>query len=316
MPTAGAAEGGEPLTAPEDWRIVGHQPTDPQRGPTGNTMHFAQPVTAAPVRRRRVVFAFVLGMLGCGSVVPQPTAPAPEKQGERAAKVYRSAQELLADLPKDKYPFGGALERTACQKWLTANVVGRTVEWTGAVESVHEKGEGPYRVAIKLAGRRYVYEFSYTSLGNAGVLTQAVRFGPTFQFDGKHCVGLVPEVGIAPEGYGGFGLRETVGNYCLVYPGCTGDEVKTLRRLAPADGKGKAVVFRATVTAADVTLPDFPARDYAAPREPVAPPPPEPGVPPPVIDPEIDTRPATGFLFRLSTPSADGFIPESCRPKR
>jgi hypothetical protein len=279
-------------------------------------MHAPNPIVASPARRGRVLFAFALGLIGCGSAVPQPTNPAPEKKGEPAAKVYRSAQELLADLPKGKYPFGGAPERTACRDWLKANVVGRTVEWTNAVEKVQEDGNGPYRVALKLAGRRHVYEFTQTSLGNGGSPTQAVRFGSPFKLDGKHCVGLFPEVELLPEGYGGFALRELVGNYCMLYPGCTGPEVKTLHELAQADGKGKAVVFRATVTAVDVTLKDHPARDYAAPPAGTVPPPPDPTRPPPVVDPEVDLLPATGFLFRLSTPSADGLIPESCRPNR
>jgi hypothetical protein len=271
------------------------------------------PVPAARADHRLAVVAFALGLIGCGSAVPQPPGSTPEKKGELAAKVYRSAEELLADLPKDKYPFGGAPERAACTEWLKANVVGRTVEWKATVSHVSDHDNGPYVVKLQFAGpRQRIYTFYHTQLGNGGTPSPAARFGPAFKLDGKHCVGLIPaarpypEDGVYPDGFGGYLLgewREVTG---LIYTGCTAADVKAFRGLVGEAGKEKTVVFRATIREADVTLKDFPARDDQLPQ----------GAVPPDLDPKIDPHPATGFLFGITAPSADGFIPAACRPKR
>src|SRR5438067_1963278 len=62
-------------------------------------------------------------------------------------KVFRTPQELFADMPPSAYPQFG---RAAARKWIKENVVGRVIEWTATVKEVKVSGDGPFRVILTL----------------------------------------------------------------------------------------------------------------------------------------------------------------------
>jgi hypothetical protein len=135
-------------------------------------------------------------------------------------KVYRTAEGLFADMPKDAYPkagLQGAVERAACRKWLEEKFVpGQVIEWELLVKDVAEEKDGPFDVYLDYGQVQY-------NLGAYGL-----QLGEPISFGDERCVVVMPVTV--------FGIRFT---------GCTADEVKRLRTF-----KGKRVVLRATVAGA------------------------------------------------------------------
>jgi len=75
--------------------------------------------------------------------------------------VYASAEELLAGMPRERYPRSGpdaAPERKAANAWLRDNVVGKTVEWSGVIEGLG--GIGPAVTLTEAKGDRYRADIS------------------------------------------------------------------------------------------------------------------------------------------------------------
>jgi len=144
--------------------------------------------------------------------------------------VYRSAAELIADMPPKDYPKSGPMgnaERQDAEKWLKANVVGRTIEWTATVTEVTDKGADPYEVAL-------VNDRAVTLVTSTGApVDHSYTFGPAVSLAGESCQFL------------------TNWNH-TPYKSCTRPELNTLRGL-----KGKKVAFRSTVIGASVRDRDF-----------------------------------------------------------
>jgi hypothetical protein len=190
-------------------------------------------------------------------------------------KVYRTGPELLADMPKDAYPKAGpqgGIERAAARKWLKANVVGRTVEWTMTVREVSDTGDDPFHVEVLVLSKAKF-------VGNKNNTVQpAEPFGDEFLLDGESW--QITLIG-AIQNLGGDGLTSRIS-----YTTCTAAEVKTLRKL-----KGKKVVLRATVTAAEL---------------------PDKGI----VDSTNKESGVGAILLTVSLPSADGFIPEASKGKK
>ncbi|HUY31593.1 MAG TPA: hypothetical protein VMV69_02360 [Pirellulales bacterium] len=147
-------------------------------------------------------------------------------------KVYRSTEELLADMPTDAYPkFGpvGAVERSAARKWVKANVVGRTVEWKMTVERVEIAGDDPFRVILIATQKRTVSArgAKYSPYG-AGF-----SFGKAFRLGGQLCQGLLD-------------FKGAVINHKWSFS-CTAAQAVLLRKL-----KGEEVTLRTTVLECNV----------------------------------------------------------------
>jgi hypothetical protein len=176
---------------------------------------------------------------------------APDGAGE---KVYKSVAELLADLPKDKYPKGGENgipEDAACSEWMTKNVVGRVIEWKDKIDRVSFEPTG-----FKVPGlEMHVWltrggETEYQALVDGSfqdqlglVLSDKLAFGPNVS--ARVILDRPPLEG----GSGPLDKWKTWRLYPLYYFGVGGEAAKKVRDLA-----GKEVTFRAKVVAADVTV--------------------------------------------------------------
>jgi hypothetical protein len=133
---------------------------------------------------RRVLSVAVVGgflvvlALGCGpSNRPMSTAKdGVSAQNDRIAaeaggvKVYTKAEDLLSGMPKESYPFGGAVEYEEALKWLKANVVGKTIEWPATVAGVEDANAtvSPFFVVTLTLTPRDWFSFLHGNLGSGG----------------------------------------------------------------------------------------------------------------------------------------------------
>ncbi|HUY31590.1 MAG TPA: hypothetical protein VMV69_02345 [Pirellulales bacterium] len=160
-----------------------------------------------------------------------PAAEAPKDN------VYRTPTELFADMPNDAYPrFGpeGAIERAAARKWVKANLVGRTVEWTAIVKHVEISGDGPFTVRLGCTHKglwrnRFLLFGGAFGLGNQSCQVLLSGWHTDFLHPGQstqafHLLAEVP------------------------YDSCTAAEADVLRNF-----KGKKIALRAKVVRSDVS---------------------------------------------------------------
>jgi hypothetical protein len=139
-------------------------------------------------------------------------------------KVYRTAKELLADMPEKTYPKYGekfGIERARCRTWCRANLPGRTVEFTATVnDKIQVSGNGPFLVRILPDG---------LTIESGSVDYGCLYFGePVSLGDEKYQVVF-------------YGATFYSGVFGFEYH-CTEAEADQLRKLT-----GKKVTFRTTV---------------------------------------------------------------------
>lgn len=141
---------------------------------------------------------------------------------EQETKVYRSAEELLARIPKEAYPVAGpngSIERAATRDWLMEKLGSRKniFEWEATVKEVVDRGVDLYSVVIT---------------NEPSVASGPIVLGEQ-QCQLRMC-----------EEYGGNHLNASDD---IQYQYCTADEVRKLREFI-----GKKVTFRGIVKKADV----------------------------------------------------------------
>jgi hypothetical protein len=144
-------------------------------------------------------------------------------------KVYKTATELFADLPKDKYPKAGkefGIERAAARKWAKDTLPGRRVELSAGIIDVSVGGDGPFKVEVTLDG------WYAPGLGYA--------FGDAFKLGDQPCYVILTQSRQEAGGITGLNI--------LHYPSCTDVDAKALRAL-----KGKSVSLCAKITAASLS---------------------------------------------------------------
>ena len=145
-------------------------------------------------------------------------------------------------MPKDKYPSSGgdgAPERAECNGWLRKAVVGRSIEWSAVVDSVHfdDRGNGVFMSispvqleAIQYQASPLDHERAYGSL-----------FGDAFAIGSERAIVLLDQT------------DPSVRNRLRVY---WYDNVSASSARVARDTKGKMTKFRATVLSADVVSVD------------------------------------------------------------
>lgn len=149
-------------------------------------------------------------------------------------KVYRTPEELFADMPQNAYPkfVEGEIERAATRKWCMKNLPGRTVEWPATIETVSIDGNDPFEVRLICAGT-------------------AVREGPGdgFVFGSEFKLGAEKCMAVLDDGNSSIATGQTGGlvtkSPMVLCRSCTADESRQLRDL-----KGKKVMLRAKVNGA------------------------------------------------------------------
>jgi hypothetical protein len=111
-----------------------------------------------------LLFPLVLASAGCsgGSPITRTKPDTPASSRKRGSsyydKVYRSAAELVAGMPKESQPRGGAdyaPERKLANDWLAENRISQQIEWTAGVKDVVlTETNGSFRVRLVLEGVR------------------------------------------------------------------------------------------------------------------------------------------------------------------
>lgn len=167
------------------------------------------------------------------TVTTQPPPP-PEKVAEPRKppdppKPHATGAELLADLPKEAYPDGDAIEWAACQKWCEGNLAGRVVTWKGKVTGFQVAGDGPFTVGIT------------TDIPVVYASRLGFAFGPPFKLGKRKC-GVV----LTNER-----LNVSDTGLAVLYENQSAEEAKALRGL-----KGREVTFRATISGRDAFVVD------------------------------------------------------------
>lgn len=148
-------------------------------------------------------------------------------------KVYRTPEDLLADMPKEAFPKAGpegGIERAAARRWVATHLVFQTLEWTATVTGVTITGDGPYKVVVDTdagfaAGRCLI------GTGSNGVDLAGLPFGGSVSLGGQACQVIADSAALKGE---------------LSYY-CTGDEAKQILAM-----KNKTVTLRAAIKGANV----------------------------------------------------------------
>lgn len=252
-----------------------------------------------------VLSGFLVGIvLGCSSKAPDasggasgnPTSkagdpPKPVTADAPDGGVFQTPEKLFAGLPKDAYPKLGddaGLERGLAQKWMNANLVGKSVEWKGTVELVKVTGSDPFDADVYFEGTTGIRWVP----GVAGP-----TFGNTFSLGDQKCRTLL-STGVSSTNWitGGVDLAGCDGPLTASrtrYRSCSEVEVKRLREF-----QKKEVSPRETITNIVV----YAKNAYVEAR----------------LD-GFGNYPSTdvGLAIRLqvSLPTVDGFIPEASKPK-
>lgn len=207
----------------------------------------------------------VVAFLGCGGKTPS------------AGKVYIAPIELFGDMPKSVAPKRGSMgsiERVATLKWLRANVVGRTIEWTMTIKEVRDSGNDPFDVTFYADHRHVSLD---TGSGLFGRSEEWMPFGNEFTLDDQRCQAVL---------HGSIWMHvssffEKVSQSIVTFTACPSEDVVVLRKF-----KGKNVVFRAKIIDIDLK------------------------------GDEISTLiPAVPIILKIDSPSVDGFVPKSLKPK-
>lgn len=245
-------------------------------------------------RKAGVVILSVL--VAVGTTQPRSTAVDDAlHSAERtpAVRVYRSAADLLKDMPREAYPrFGpdGKSQRAAARKWVQANLVGRVIEWTGGLSSSDNYGgelESPFTMRIAVYGETASTQF----LGEQPGRGEGISWGTITLGDQAAQVML----GHPTKGISGKGI-ETVRifrEYYIVYENCTANEARTFLAMAKDLTNIKTIRLRSTITAADVCDgPVWTNKDKSG--------------------KQYDRVP---LWIEVSLPSIDGFLPEASTPK-
>jgi hypothetical protein len=155
-------------------------------------------------------------------------------------KVYRTASDLLADMPKEAYPKSGEMggvQRSRARKWCGENLVGRTVEWTGTVTKVKDYGDGPFKVEVETDAAA-----TLVPAGGALYLRKVIPFDRANSRGEQSCQVYV-RIGVLPD------------DVTRITYTCTADEVARLQKL-----KDKKVTFRSTVE--EVVVSDSPVSGF------------------------------------------------------
>jgi hypothetical protein len=152
--------------------------------------------------------------------------------------VYRTADGLFADMPKDASPkYDSAVHNAKARKWLKENFKGgQVVEWKTKVTSVKDSGSGPFSVTLTFdvptTKSNEVFRGEYGS-------STGWSLGEPIPLGGQLCqVMMAAEMGPIklPAKY-----LDTAGGPCVTYYDCTEDEVAKLKALEgkPVHVRGK-----------------------------------------------------------------------------
>lgn len=211
-----------------------------------------------------------------------PAAPGREPPKRPEARIFASAADLLADMPKAAYPDGDSIEWAACQKWCEANLTGRRVAWAAKVTAFEVSGDGPFEVTL---GTDVPMIEGGVVLGNPvplgktkwGVVLSGFEMmsrdrNRIFDFDGR--------------------------DLTVTYERCTADEAKALRAL-----KGREVTFEATIGTPGAWGNAVKVDGTKRARVPI------PGSP--FEEKELDWLP---LRCHISSLSVNGFLPAANRP--
>jgi hypothetical protein len=200
-------------------------------------------------------------------------------------KVYTSGKALLADMAKDAYPDGDAIEWAAARKWCESNVIGRRVEWTASVTdfSVRQARDDPE------GDRGETFDVTLTtdtpSLRGGGFV-----FGRPFLLGKAECAVVI--FGASIDAEGDIGSEDWAAT--IQYQRCTAGEAKKLRGF-----KGRKVAFSSIIDGREINSIGVEISGEK------------------VSTPGLFGKDFAWLPIKLyaPVPSIDGFLPEACKPK-